>query len=302
MSEAILRLSADDVWIVLEDIDAVVVVAEELIGRTVGTTIEHDCRITRWNGGPAHDDADLVALECTGMSALCVLAAASLRMARSAALTALAARELLMPGGVTVAVLGATPATQLQLSLIARYLPDISHVATCVPAGRSSNLPYRLVEQLEQGGIAVSVANSLSDTVFGANLVVAGEETVLADLSGLRLADLTRGAVFVNATGHDLPADLVDQVGELYVDDLALLADNKGRHFVAAHLAAAHNRYGSTLRIAADLGQLLVNEHLNREQHDRPVLVELLSTDQLSVPLAHHILEAALRERRGTWL
>jgi hypothetical protein len=198
-------------------------------------------------------------------------------------------------------VLGATHIMQFQLALIARCLPDVSHVATCVPAGTSSNLPARLVEQLERGGIGLSVSSSPVDTVFGANLVVAGEEAVLADLRGLRIADLARGTVLINATGHDLPADLVDQVGELYVDDLALLAENKDRYFVAAHLAAARNRYGSTVRITADLGQLLVDEHFRLERHDRPVLVELLSTDLLSVPLAHQILESALRRRIGSW-
>lgn len=306
MSDAILRLSFEDVWIALEDIDAVAVVAEELIARAVGTRIDDDdvCPVTEWTGqGALARGADLVVVEHPATGVRCVLSAANLRMARSAALTALATRELLVPGGVTVAVLGAAQAMQFQLALIARCVPDISHVATCLPAGTSSSLPPRLVEQLEQGGIALSVASSLAETVFGANLVVAGEKALLQDLGGIRLADLARGTVLINATGHDLPTEVVDQVGELYVDDLSLLSDNKDRYFVATHLrTAAGGRNGSGNRISADLGQLLVDGHFRSSQHDRPVLVELLSADQLSVPLALRILETAARMRLGTWL
>lgn len=303
MSDAILRLSVDDVWIALGDIDAVAVVAEELIGRTVGTRIDDVCPIADWTGSGAHErDTDLVVVQHPSTGVRCVLSAASLRMCRSAALTALATRELLVPGGVTVAVLGANRTVQFQLALIVRCVPDISHVAACVPNATRSDLPAWLVDELELSGIALSVADSLADTLFGANLVVAGEEAVLGDLGSIRLTDLARGTVLINATGHDLPADLVDEVDQLYVDDLALLTDNVRRYFVATHLKNADHTHGSTPRIAADLGQLLVDGHFRRELHDRPVLVELLGTDQLSVPLALALLESALRGRLGSWL
>jgi ornithine cyclodeaminase/alanine dehydrogenase-like protein (mu-crystallin family) len=303
MSDAILRLSVDDVWVALADVDAVAVVAEELIGRTVGTRIDDARPIAEWTGrGAGGPGAGMVVVEHPATGVRCVLSGSSLRMARSAALTALATRELLMPGGVTVALLGATPATLSQLALIARCVPDISHVAIYSPNGTRAGLPARLVEQLELSGIALSVARSLTTTVFGANLVVAGEETAPSDLRRIRHADLARDTVLVNATGHDLPADLVDRVGDRYVDDLALLADNKDRYFVTAHLKAARDHTTFAPRIAADLGQLLVDGHFLREQHGRPVLVELLSTDQLSMPLALRILETALRRRLGSWL
>jgi hypothetical protein len=300
MSDAILRLDFEDVWIALEDIDAVAVVAEELIARAVGTRIDDEGTwpVGEWPGRDARE----VVIEHPATGVRCVLSPANLRMARSAALTALATRELLTPGGVTVAVLGAPQAVQFQLALIARCVPDISHVATCLPPGTSSSLPPRLVEQLEQDGIALSVAGSVTETVFGANLVVAGDRAVLSDLDGIRLADLARGTVLVNATGHDLPAEVVDEVGEMYVDDLSLLADNKDRYFVEAHLRSAVGRDGSSTRIAADLGQLLVDGHFRAARHDRPVLVELLSAELLSASLALRILETALRMRIGTWM
>jgi hypothetical protein len=146
------------------------------------------------------------------------------------------------------------------------------------------------------------MVNSATDTVFGANLVVAGEEAVLPNLGRMRLADLATDTVLVNATGHDLPTDLVDEVDELYVDDLALLADNQDRHFVATHREAVRHRNGSVPPITADLGQLLLDGHFRHVQHDRPVLVELLSTHQLSGPLAIRIAEAAMRRNLGIWL
>jgi ornithine cyclodeaminase/alanine dehydrogenase-like protein (mu-crystallin family) len=302
MADAILRLGVEDVWIALQAMDPVAVVAEELIGRTVGTRPD-DGAVDEWVGD--RDDVELVMLEHQKTGVQCVLPAESLRLSRSAALTALAARELLIPGGVTVAVLGAAEAMQFQLSLVARYVPDISHAAAYLKDETSSSLLSRLAEQLDLNGIGLSAVTSVADTVFGANLVVAAEEAAVRDLDEIRPAQLARGTVLVNATGRDLPPDLLEEVGELYVDDLSLLPANEHRYFVGAHLSAARDRssVGSlTPRISADLGQLLTKGHFVREQQNRLVLVELLGAQTLTAPLAYQIFEAALRHRLGSWL
>ncbi|MPZ83092.1 MAG: hypothetical protein GEV28_22950 [Actinophytocola sp.] len=306
MSETILQLSAEDVWSALEVIDPVAVLAEELIGRTVGHAEEEVGRLTPWTGyGTRTNASALVALEHPDVDGRCVLPAASLRMFQSAALAAIAARELLVPGGVTVAMLGATQAMQPQLAVIARHVPDISHVAICLAdLSRSNLLEARLVDLLELSGIGLSVTTTWPDTVFGANLVVATSEGVVRqDLSGMRVGQLARGAVLVNATGRNLPAELVDRMAEVYVDDFSLLPGNGDRYIVSTHLLATAGDTGveQTGRyIAADLGQLLAGEHGGREHEDNRVLVELLSGRRLNVQLAYRILQAARRNGLGS--
>ena len=117
---------------------------------------------------------------------------------------------------------------------------------------------------------------------------------------------LARGVVLINSTGRDLPDALVDQVDELYVDDLTLLSGHTNRHFVAAHLAKRADRPGSRIdtertgpRIDADLGLLLAGRHV-RAHADNTVLVELLGVDTLNVRLAHRIRQAAERAGLGS--
>jgi len=308
MTETILQLRADEVWSALEVIDPVAVLAEELIGGTIGRE-RHDRRLGRltpWTGPSLPDThADQVVLEHPGASVTCVAPAATLRMSQSAALAALAARELLVSGGVTVAMLGASELTQPQLAVIARHVPDISHVAMCLATvGDSKRLMPRLIDQLELSGIGLSVVTSLADTVFGANLVIAASDGAMAqDLDRLRLSRLARGTVLINATGRDLPIDLVDRVDQVYVDDLGLLEANCDRYVVAAHLAGSGSTVevggGRDPRIAADIGQLLTGRHRGRRQVDDVVLVELLGVNELNTELMYRIYQAARRHGLG---
>jgi ornithine cyclodeaminase/alanine dehydrogenase-like protein (mu-crystallin family) len=305
MTETILRLTADEVWTALETIDPVGVLAEELIDRIVGNVALAPGELSGWTDRRAlTNGSELVVLDHPDAAIRCLLPAASLRMARSAALAALAARELLAPGGVTVAVLGASRATDSELAVIARHVPDISHVAVYRHEQHQSDLPVRLTEQLELSGIRVSVMPTVADTVFGANLVVTTDDgAVPRDMSGLRVGQLARGTVLVNTTGRDLPVSLVEQVGELYVDDFSLLEDNKDRYFVSAHLAEPPEAPGvarTAPRITADLGQLLAGRRPTREHVDNVVLVELLSGRTLTVQLAHQIQQAAVRIGLGS--
>lgn len=83
--------------------------------------------------------------------------------------------------------------------------------ARLAPGGR----PARLA------GVGLSVTSRVSEAVFGANLVVVAGGA-RADV-GVR--ELSKGAVLVNATGRDLPDDLVDGLSQVYMDDLPLMAD-----------------------------------------------------------------------------
>lgn len=311
MTGTVLRLRPHEVWSALEVIDPVAVIAEDLIGRAVdrsGHPRGTAGRITPWHDS-VRTGAELVMLHHPHAALRCVMPANSLRTALAAALAVLAAHELLLAGGVTVAVLGSAENTQPQLSVIARHVPDISHVALCLSGGVRSVEP-KLADQLELSGIGLSVVPTLAEAVFGANLVITTCPGADQQFDTLRLGQLARGAVLVNGTGKDLPADLVDQVDEVFVDDVGRLGDHLDRRVVASHLATpvsgpADLDGGFGRRIAADLSQLLTGRHPGRRHTDDIVLVELLGVDELNAELAYRIYEGATRtglgERIAEW-
>jgi ornithine cyclodeaminase/alanine dehydrogenase-like protein (mu-crystallin family) len=304
MTETIIQLDTDEVWQAVARMDPVAAVAEDLVLRTVDRT-EHarrtPGRLVPWPGPSSGQPDTHVALESATGEVSCVAPVASLYLARSAALVALAARELLIPGGLTVGVVGIAAAVQPQLAVIFRHLRDISHVAlSAVDGDRSALDASELLDQLELNGIRVSVTTSVADALFGANLVIVVGD---AELDGLRVGRFAGGAVVVNATGRDLPAELVDQIDDVYVDDLGLVGDNSHRQVVAAHLSvvnrAKENTGGHEPRIVADLGLLLTDPVRRRTPGGATTLVELLGVTELSVDFTHQVWQAARRAGLG---
>jgi ornithine cyclodeaminase/alanine dehydrogenase-like protein (mu-crystallin family) len=289
------------VWSALEAIDPVATMAEYLISRTVGRAGHgrgSSGRLISWNG-TGRNGSELVLLDHPDATGPCVVPAQSLRSSQAAALAAVAARELLVSGGVTIAMLGPAGDVQPQLSVVSRHVPDISHVALCSASMGTREVEPKLADQLELSGIDVSVVPTIEEAVFGANLVIATDPTASGhDIDELRIGKLARGAVLINATGRDLPIELVDQVDQVYVDDLGLIDYYPDRHVVATHHAepsvrTATMRRGAGPRIAGDLAQLLTGRQAGSRRTSDVVLVELLGAHELNADLAYRIYEAA---------
>ncbi|GAB3463473.1 hypothetical protein [Actinophytocola sediminis] len=305
MTDTLLRLRAHEVWSALEMIDPVAVLAEDLIGRTVsraGHVHRTPGRLVTW-GDSGRNGNELVMLDHPNAVRSCVVPAQSLRDSLTAALTAVAARELLVGGAVTVAMLGPANSVQTQLAVIARHVRDISHVALQLDGEQT--IEPKLADQLELSGIGLSIVETVAEAVFGANLVVATDHgSTSTGLGRLRLDQLARGTVLVNATGADLHDDLVDQVDQVYVDDFMLLDQFPRRRVVATHLAeptidSVILHGGTGPLIAADLAQLLTGRHAGRRRGDDILLVELLGTTELNAELAYRIYEGAKRTGLG---
>lgn len=318
MNSPVLRLDAEELWSAFAEINPIDVLAEELIGRNLDH--EHDPqrlgRLTPWppdptarskNGthAPSAADAELVLLDDLQTRSSCVLPAAQLRMFRDAGLAALAARELIAPGVVTAAVLGSYQVAQPHLMVIAKHVPEVSHLAVFV-AGEYADLPIepRVREQLELAGISLSVTAGAEDAVFGANLIASAS----AERGHPAIGPLAKGALLINVAGHDLPAELVDSVSQIYVDDARLVAEHADRYFVRMHLAEESARQqrkrpertaGRPRRITADLGAVLTRRHPGRTHIDDSILVELLSVGELDVPFACRLHSAARRHGLG---
>jgi ornithine cyclodeaminase/alanine dehydrogenase-like protein (mu-crystallin family) len=314
MTGAVLRLSAEEVLRALEDVDPLAVVAEELTG---GAHPDEPptCRFLTEPGRPPNRPHEQTAVQDLATGDVCLFPTSSLRLVRAAALAGLAAREVHVDGVVTAALFASAAATPLHLAVIARHVPWLTHIsvhtadaASPVPIGRA------LLDQLESAGIGVSATADMRHAAAGANLLITAD--FAADRLAVGLPPL--GSLTVNATGVDLPADLLGSVDQVYVDDLALLAANRHRTVAAMHLAEPgaheelaprtegwyrpHAAWRHRRRIDADLAQVLTGQHAGRTDPDDILLVELLGLGTENAALGGRLQRAALERGLGVRL
>ncbi len=211
MAGRALRLGADDMWALLDGVDLLAVLRAGLLAGPGA-----DGRVSRL-------DPDAVTYEDSAGDR-CLLPAADLRSLRTAGVAALAARQLLAPGVVTASVVGGNGSAQWHLGVLARYVPDVSHVAVCADVR-----PHpRVVDQLDLSGIGLCTNATAVEAIFGATLVVAvghAVEQVVFD----RLA---RGSVLVNAGTRPVGEDVREGVDQVYAGEElrgALTGERRGR-------------------------------------------------------------------------
>lgn len=281
MTNPIIGLTKAELAALAKVIDPVEEVVAEFTGGRAGG------RLTPWHGprfgGPAA--GDLVLLDDREGGGRCLLPSSALCSLRTAAMVALAARELVAPGVITAAVLGFGLVAQDTLLLLERTLTGLSHAAICPGEDAPDRAAcHAVIAALDRAGIGWSLSTAVAESVFGATLVVA---TVVTDPHDLgRPPD---GTTVINTSGRDLPAPLVAAADQIVVDDLALLRHNAHRAFVRAHLAA-----GSHQRVSVDFTRLLTRTQPGRSHADDVLLVELLDTRKLDVGLASSLHRAAL--------
>lgn len=293
MASTVLELDADALWRALEQINPVDVLSDELVSRVADRPDQNPDRCGKFIAGPVMKDGagvELALLEDRYTGDRCLLPADFLRASRVAALSALAARRMVVPTVVTATVLGTSPEAQLHLAVVARHVPDVDHIAVCPGPDGPPMIEPRVRDQVDLAGIGLSIVDEMADAVLGANLVIVTDPGPWSLTAGL----LPKGAVVVNATGRDLPEDLVNEMDQIYVDDADGLDQHRHRYFVRAHLtggidgAAGTRPAGARRRpdIAASLGSVLAGEHSGRTSLDDTLLVELLTIETLDTALA----------------
>jgi hypothetical protein len=175
-----MRLSAEDLRDALDCVDPV-----DLLIRAADST----ATLTPY-------DTDLVVLDDPSCGLRCVLPEGFLRDAYAASMAALAARLLIAPGVAITCVLGGS---RLHLSVLARNVKDISHIAVC-----GGEIDTRLTEYFDLTGIEYCTTTDFPEAARGANLILLAEPGPV-----FRLCE---SAVLINATGRPLAALAVDRV------------------------------------------------------------------------------------------
>lgn len=297
-----LRLSSQQTLCALADIELLEVLADRLAYPDRGAQVL-----------PSVASAGQTAVEDPETGLRCLLPAAMLRMIRAAGLAALASRELAAPGVLTAAVYGTGTAIQVQIAVMAHYLPMLSHITLC--GGGQEPAVTSVLDELERAGIGLTAAADPEGAALGANLLI----VATPGPDRLRIGPLALGALVVNAAGQNLPHDVVACANRIYVDDLALLERNQHREFVARHLAGPDADGGPLLGhregwyrhpaaghgyqpVRADLGMVLACASPGRLDDDEILLVELLGAAAVDAALAGQIGRAAAEHHLGSWI
>ncbi len=281
----VLQISWEDMHQALDDFDPVTVVVDELTGEAVGDVAD------------LVDVGGFVKVEDPASADCFLLPAGALRTVRGSCLTVAAAQLLLPPGAATVCVLGSAPEAAVLLKMIIQYVRDVGHVAVCVMDGPPDPAVTRRVrDELVLAGIDLTVGTDAGEALFGANLVAVGRSRVDPGIG-----KISKGAILVNAGGRDLPTAVVAGAAAIYVDDMRLIGESAHRYFVREHLACLEtpttSRYlqPRAQRVTGDLGDLLSGDSVPRRHPAEHILVELLSTEAVSVRLACELGLAARR-------
>jgi ornithine cyclodeaminase/alanine dehydrogenase-like protein (mu-crystallin family) len=309
MTGSVLHIGSAELWSMLGEINPVGFLTDELTGHGPA----NGDRPRSLESGPPVEG--LATVEDVWAGRRCRLPVSGLHAIRTAAIAALAARELLATGAATLGIIGPDPDVYLCLAVIARHVFDIGHAAVCpVGEGRGEQVEPAMREQFERAGVGLLVTDDMREAVFGANLVVVASDV----RSHLEVGQLGRGALLVNATGQDLPDDVVDNVDQIYVDDTTQLERHRHRYFVKRHLAGTDGCQDRLLaregwhrhrdvwrhrrRIETDLRQVLAGEHPGRTHLEDILLVEPLRAAALDAALAGQLHRKAVERGLGVWL
>jgi ornithine cyclodeaminase/alanine dehydrogenase-like protein (mu-crystallin family) len=311
---AILRLTADDLWLALEEFDPTELMLTRYLSRKAepasGNGSPNARFVPRTSTAAGGLPVGSVLFDDGATGVRCALPSYELHLIQVAALTAMATSALLITGEATVALLASGEASRCHLTVLSRCVRGIGHVAL-VPAADPEPVVADLLDRVD---IALSPVATVGEAMLGANLVIAtgpGHEL-------LTYEQLARGALVVNAAGRDLPVDVVNRVDHVFVDDARLLDSRTDREFVRMHRKSAHDESVSShesegwhrpegdwrhgRRVDADLAQVLSGEHPGRTRSDDILLFEPLSAQELDITLAGQLLRIALDRGLGVRL
>ncbi|HYQ62603.1 hypothetical protein [Actinophytocola sp.] len=304
MGKPVLRLGADDLWRVIKELDPIDLRMAKLAHLAAGGGCRPGDRAAEAGEQP---DDDLVLIEDPGGVDRCVIPWSILCLCHAVMTVALAAEELLVPGETTVGLLASGDVAHCLLTMIACHLPGVGQVYLTAASDQGpAPIDARVRDLFDRAGIELSVVTTVDEATSGANLLI----TTGPGHEDLVYRHLPRGALLVNVAGLDMPADIVDRVDQIYVDDLGLLERNRHRRFVTVHLDGRvngrcvslrrgwgrhHNRctWFDLRRIEADFGQVISGRHPGRTHLDDVLLFELLGVRELDVALAEQIHRTA---------
>ncbi|WP_031075201.1 hypothetical protein [Streptomyces sp. NRRL WC-3742] len=281
MGYATVEIDERDCLVAFGDAD-LVALASEALRRSVLGAESPDLR--RGSTLTPADRPDRVMLQDERVGGVCVMPRTVLRSLAVAALTALAARELLAARVATATIIGSGAPVAGVLTALVNHVVNLGEVALWPGEGEQGWPTPKLAAHAAERGLMLSRPVELDRALLGTDLVVLapGVEAVHRQVD---LGMLARGAVVVNASGEAPTEELTRAVGHVITDVPRPVA-------VAEPVRAGRASRPAPGPVA--LGELLRRPRAGWEFAGESVLVDLQGVPGLEVALASRLYEIAL--------
>lgn len=222
-----------------------------------------------------------------------VMEGALISAARTAAVTAVAARHLARPGFSALTCIGCGPIGRRQILTLLEEFPS---VATVWLFDLTESAAVDTASELAAGHpkVEVRIAADAESAVRAGEVIVTA---TVADAPWLPAAWLAAGAFLSNVSIMDAAKDVFLFADKVVVDDW----DQCNREGKIIHQLTVEGSF-SRERLHAELGQVVIGERPGREDDDEVILLNAMGMAVVDVACAKAIYDRAVAAKIGTWL
>ena len=222
-----------------------------------------------------------------------ILEGALISAARTAAITAVAARHLAVPGFGTLTCVGCGPIGTRQVLTVLEQFPSATTVWLYDTEEAAA---VALAEALaaRQPKVEVRIAADAESAVRAGEVVVTA---TVADAPWLPAAWLRPGSFLSNVSIMDAARDVFLSADKVVVDDW----DQCNREGKVIHQLTTEGSF-SKEQLHAELGQIVIGERPGREHAHEVILLNSMGMAVIDVACAKAIYDRARQAKLGTWL
>ena len=222
-----------------------------------------------------------------------VMEGALISAARTAAVTAVAARHLALPGFRSLTCVGCGPIGRHQVTTLVERFPSVETVWLY---DLKETAAVALAEALgaAQPKVEVRIAADAETAVRAGEVIVTA---TVADRPWLPAAWLRPGSFLSNVSIMDAGRDVFLSADKVVVDDW----EQCNREGKVIHQLTTEGSF-SRERLHAELGQIVIGDRPGRERDDEVILLNSMGMAAIDVACAKAIYDRARRAKIGTWL
>lgn len=213
--------------------------------------------------------------------------------ARTAAVTAVAARHLARPGFATLTCVGCGPIGRRQVLTLLEQFPSVRTVWLYdLQPGAAAGLAEELGRLRPK--VEVDIAADPESAVRAGDVVVTA---TVADRPWLPAAWLRPGTLLANVSIMDAAKDVFLSADKVVVDDW----DQCNREGKVLHQLTTEGSF-SRERLHAELGEVVTGRRPGRETDDEMILLNPMGMAVIDVACAKAVYDRARQAKIGTWL
>jgi ornithine cyclodeaminase len=224
---------------------------------------------------------------------MAVMEGALISAARTAAVTAVAARHLALPQFGSLTCVGCGPIGRHQVVTLLEQFPS---VATVWLYDLKEAAAVGLVEELlaRHPKVEVRIATDAEAAVRAGDVIVTA---TIADRPWLPAAWLRPGSFLSNVSIMDAAKDVFLSADKVVVDDW----DQCNREGKIIHQLTTEGSF-SRERLHAELGQIVLGDRPGREGNHEVILLNSMGMAVIDVACAKAVYDRAVEAKIGTWL